>query len=78
MKRKSASPIAPASLVAGKTSQEAIGILIKQIDRWELRAAGLLIDDADPDPEETAVVVGHLDALRAELLRQGKREAALN
>jgi hypothetical protein len=51
---------------------------LKQIGRFESKVAGLLIDDADPDPEETAVVIGHLDALRAELLRQGKREAALN
>jgi hypothetical protein len=79
MKRKSAlPPTPPADMVKGMATHDAIRALLKQIERYQSKAADLLCEENGPDHEQTAVVVTHLEALQAELLNQGLREAAMN
>jgi hypothetical protein len=70
-------PPTPEQLVQDKTAVEAIGILERQIERYELKAADIACQD-HPDQERVRHVRDHLRALELELTIQRRRLVEMN
>ena len=67
----------PEELVQGKSAPEAVRILERQIERWDLKAAAIAGDD-HPDQVQVKLVRETLEALRAELSIQQARLVEMN
>jgi hypothetical protein len=70
-------PPSPEQLVQGKPAHEAFKILERQIERWNLKAAAITMDD-HPDQDDVKLIRETLEALRAELTIQQARLVEMN